>query len=31
MDPRISDSDGYLWEVACGTSPLLPDGSVDVE
>jgi catechol 2,3-dioxygenase-like lactoylglutathione lyase family enzyme len=26
----FSDPDGYLWEVACGTSPLAPDGSVDV-
>jgi uncharacterized protein len=27
----FSDPDGYLWEVACGTSPLAADGSVDVD
>ena len=27
----FSDPDGDLWEAACGTSPLAPDGSVDVE
>lgn len=24
----FSDPDGHLWEVACGTTPLNPDGSV---